>query len=494
MNNFLEIFAITIFLIYSSTGISQNILKNGSFESWIEDQPMDLTIVTDSPDFYKRRTRIYPAPFWDDSIPKYFPQRGSDGISYLGLHSTIATVESVALKLESKLQKGTRYSISCSARRLELPSYRYFDSLAYSITDSIPIQLNRAERDRGGFSSVSTTEFRRRINISGFLSKTSSRKGWNELEDSFIAEGNERYLIVFPPLPTSSDSIYYLLYDNFVLEKSISLDFSTFYESSKSSLTLSQQSEIDSWLLQLPHGKVDSLVVKGYTDTVGEIKYNQSLSENRALTVADYINSKQQVLHINTYGLGESKLDLEERDKRKVIIRAYIKPLISQVEAIDASIFQRLDIAYTNDQKFRSINPDDEICNSEIARIDNENKHLLTELFDNYGYLGVSKLNSEMKDYMAIMTLHQDLEFQIKYLPIIEEASDYRECSPDMIAYLIDKVKVARKEKQIFGTQMFYSEKEKKFKPYPISQESKVNIRRKEYGLGKLENYIESFN
>ena len=92
------------------------------------------------------------------------------------------------------------------------------------------------------------------------------------------------------------------------------------------------------------------------------------------------------------------------------------------------------------------------------------------------------------------MTLHQDLAFQLKHLSKIEVAADNNECSPYLFAYLLDKIKVAQKEPQIFGSQLYYSEKENLFKLYPISKEQNVNKRRKEYGLGKIEDYVKSFN
>lgn len=494
MRILIKILCLGISLSYSVSSLGQNSLSNGSFEKWIKDKPSDLIIVTDSPDFYKRRTRIYPEPFWDDSIPTYFPKRGADGVSYIGLHSTVATVESVGLVLDQQLVKNNNYYISCSAKRLNLESYRYFDSLAYSVTDTIPFVLDSINRDLKGFSSVNSNQFSSKINITGYMSFSETRNDWKTMEGNFIANGTEKYLIVFPPLPSSPDSIYYVMYDNFKISIAKDLELSLYFETNESKLSSRQFSELDLWIKQLPIDNIDSLVIKGYTDNVGEGDYNLNLSEMRAKSISYHIDTTYGKLKTIHYGLGENISKTTNRAKRKVIIKAHAKTNNEEKATIDTSIFRILEQAYFDDQQFRTPNQTDSTNEHKIENIDRRNKEILVELFDEHGYIGVTKLNSEMKDYMAIMTLHQDVEFQLKYLPIIEEAADYRECSPALFAYLLDKIKVSQKEKQIFGTQLFYSEKEHLFKPFPISNESNVNKRRKEYGLGRIQDYIESFN
>ena len=57
------------------------------------------------------------------------------------------------------------------------------------------------------------------------------------------------------------------------------------------------------------------------------------------------------------------------------------------------------------------------------------------------------------------------------------------------IAYLTDRILVAEKKKQIFGTQ-FYINKKNKLIPRPIKNKKAINQRRKEYNLEPIEKYI----
>ena len=496
--NFQSIFTHKLTLLLACSFISitaasgQSIISNGSFESWESNEPTDIIIVTDSPDYYKRRTRVYPTKFWDDSISNFFPTRGFDGVSYIGLHSTITSVESIALNFEEKLKLKGRYILNCSTRRLQLSSYCFYDSLAYFITDTLPFQPNIINRDRGGFSKINADKFRENIEITGYLKKTDSINGWDVMEDTFNAKGSEKFLVLFPPLPNTPDSIYYVMFDNIELSLSSSTELNIYFNSNEYNLSQEQRDKLKAWLSQLPSEKVDSILVKGYTDSVGEIMDNIKLSGKRALSVFDFIKSRTPNIQIKDFALGEYTAD-KEMYKRKVHIKAYLKHNTHQLSVIDSNIIHKLSIAFNKDQMYRNMTSDTR-NDHKIKIIDEQNTYLLTELFEEYGYLGVTKLNSTMKDYMGIMTLHQDLDFQIKYLPLIEEACDYRECSPEIFAYLVDKINVAKKKKQIFGTQLYYSESEGKFKPFPISNVKKINLRRKKYGLGKLEDYIKSAN
>ena len=65
-----------------------------------------------------------------------------------------------------------------------------------------------------------------------------------------------------------------------------------FFESGRSVLTIPGQDLLDSLCNSLAGRTIDSLITEGHTDSVGSDISNQRLSENRALTVANYIRKK----------------------------------------------------------------------------------------------------------------------------------------------------------------------------------------------------------
>lgn len=63
---------------------------------------------------------------------------------------------------------------------------------------------------------------------------------------------------------------------------------------------------LDSVVLVVKEYNKTTIVVSGYTDSVGSSSYNQKLSENRAKSVADYLaNKKVNSARIELAGLGE---------------------------------------------------------------------------------------------------------------------------------------------------------------------------------------------
>jgi outer membrane protein OmpA-like peptidoglycan-associated protein len=65
-----------------------------------------------------------------------------------------------------------------------------------------------------------------------------------------------------------------------------------FFESGKSSLTFLGKQLLDSLCNSLAGRRIDSLITEGHTDSIGSDISNQKLSENRALTVANYVRKK----------------------------------------------------------------------------------------------------------------------------------------------------------------------------------------------------------
>jgi outer membrane protein OmpA-like peptidoglycan-associated protein len=70
------------------------------------------------------------------------------------------------------------------------------------------------------------------------------------------------------------------------------------YELSKKSFVL-----LDSFALQIK-GLIDSIVIKGHTDSIGMLDYNKELSLNRAISVKQYLVSKINVLGVPVMARG----------------------------------------------------------------------------------------------------------------------------------------------------------------------------------------------
>ena len=87
---------------------------------------------------------------------------------------------------------------------------------------------------------------------------------------------------------------------------------------------------LDSLLAQTRKLEIDSLVVEGHTDNQGSANLNQKLSENRAISVATYFNSKISS-NIVTRGWASQKPVADNRSaggrqkNRRVEIYIYVR-------------------------------------------------------------------------------------------------------------------------------------------------------------------------
>jgi hypothetical protein len=78
-----------------------------------------------------------------------------------------------------------------------------------------------------------------------------------------------------------------------------------------------------------------------------------------------------------------------------------------------------------------------------------------------------------------------------RYLPILKEAAGKGELKKDMLAIYIDRIKMYKGEKQIYGSQIIYNKDKKIMELYPVEDEATVNDKRAEVGLDPLREYLE---
>src|SRR5262249_35173138 len=80
-----------------------------------------------------------------------------------------------------------------------------------------------------------------------------------------------------------------------------------------------------------------------------------------------------------------------------------------------------------------------------------------------------------------------DPTFQKRCLGLLALAVKQKDASPKHLAYLTDRVRVAEKAKQVYGTQ--FRQVNGKLEPCPIEDEANVDKRRKEVGLPSMAEY-----
>jgi hypothetical protein len=130
-----------------------------------------------------------------------------------------------------------------------------------------------------------------------------------------------------------------------------------------------------------------------------------------------------------------------------------------------------------------------EAATKRMQEIDARNTAWMKEVVDKHGWPGKSLVGTDgsQKAWLMVQHADQDRAFQMRCLKLLAEAVKKGESSPEHLAYLTDRVRVADKEKQVYGTQ--FHEVDGKMEPYPIEDEADVDKRRTEVGLPPLAEY-----
>lgn len=110
-------------------------------------------------------------------------------------------------------------------------------------------------------------------------------------------------------------------------------------------------------------------------------------------------------------------------------------------------------------------------------------------ILNRYGWPGAEQIGAQ-NNYTLFTTIQNaDFETQEKYIPLMEKAVKSGTLNPNNFANLIDRKTLVQRGQQIYGTQINGNWQTGEYKFAPIADKKHVNERRKEIGLGTLEEY-----
>jgi len=123
------------------------------------------------------------------------------------------------------------------------------------------------------------------------------------------------------------------------------------------------------------------------------------------------------------------------------------------------------------------------------AEIDQRNTARMKEIVDRYGWPGYALVGKDGAAAAWLLVQHADRDpaFQKRCLPLLIDAVKKGDASAQNMAYLTDRVRIADKQKQVYGTQFIVVRG--KLRPQPIEDEDHVDARREEVGLQTMAEY-----
>lgn len=172
----------------------------------------------------------------------------------------------------------------------------------------------------------------------------------------------------------------------------------------------------------------------------------------------------------------------------------------------DSLLSREIDSLVKVDQKWRGLYR--QVLNEEIDTIsssfvsfqirivDSLNFISIQTIFNKHGYPGYDKVGKESSHNFWLLVQHADnhASFQDSVLTKMKIEAEKGNSSLNDYAYLVDRVKVNTGQLQIYGTQMHLNQDKSSYESKPVIEPDKLNERRKEVGLGTIEDYIEIMN
>ena len=117
----------------------------------------------------------------------------------------------------------------------------------------------------------------------------------------------------------------------------------------------------------------------------------------------------------------------------------------------------------------------------------------LEEIIKQHGWPGKSLVGADASLAAFLILQHADYEYQKKYFPLVKEAERKKEIAPSNVALLEDRILMREGKKQIYGTQLTWNEKTRKFELYAIEDEEHVDLLRASVGLQPIAEYLKTF-
>jgi hypothetical protein len=131
-----------------------------------------------------------------------------------------------------------------------------------------------------------------------------------------------------------------------------------------------------------------------------------------------------------------------------------------------------------------------------MVKTDSLNYFVVAKIIKKYGYPNFDLVGEETSNNFWALIQHQDkhINFQDSVVELLKKEVDNNKASKSNYAYLVDRLLVNKKKKQIYGTQMRLNKKGNSYEPEPVRDKKNLNKRRSEMGLVTEEEYIKIMN
>ena len=221
---------------------------------------------------------------------------------------------------------------------------------------------------------------------------------------------------------------------------------------------------------------------KGDTLALDSIKALTNLNKNWSKNL--YKNQEGEIKEIILRKATKEDIDSKKRIQKRLENKAKIN--LNYVP-IDCSKLSPL---------LKQINSaDQEMRNSGIYNpvVDKENLHKVINILNQCGMPNWEQVPRYQFSTIWLVLQHSSKEVRKTYFPILKQSAENGDLRKKDIAMMEDRMMMDENKPQIYGTQVYRKSNSEPWKLYNLKDPERVNKRRKEVGLGPIEQYLENF-
>lgn len=222
-------------------------------------------------------------------------------------------------------------------------------------------------------------------------------------------------------------------------------------------------------------------------DTIKSIK-NLKLSANKGWKNLKHIKRDKDLTSLYeisgwTEVLEKVQANLDEYEKD------FDKPLKEQLEQIYIRDQTLRQLYQTAEEKFGRESDEMKYFWELVSEQDSLNELEVIKIIEEKGWVGKSLVGGQANTALWLVIQHAKVEIQEKYLPLLKESVLKGESTPRHLAMLEDRVNMHNGKPQIYGSQMELNKETGKWQFVEILEPEYVNQRRREIGMGPIEDY-----
>lgn len=207
----------------------------------------------------------------------------------------------------------------------------------------------------------------------------------------------------------------------------------------------------------------------------------------------DHITSDKDLKILRTDNRWKEVTEIIRQNKEEA--EKYLdKPLVKLLDSIyieDQAGRQKLEETI---EKYGRGSDEEKALWDEIHLKDSLNLIEVAKILDERGWLGPEVVGYRGNSTLFLVIQHSNQETQEKYLPMMREAVKNKKANGSSLALLEDRIALGKGEKQIYGSQIGYDKETDEHFVLPLIDPENVNERRKQVGLGSIEEYTKYFD